>query len=134
MALHLYNHLKPSFTHSAYITLGLDEGSSNTAKHLKAILKQLGMTCVSSSDPALLLSKQLHDALSERQILLVLDNVSEYQQLEALLPLQVAQGSVIIVTSRQKDMPEYNMWHQVSSQRHVRRSSAACCVEHCSTI
>jgi hypothetical protein len=115
MAFHLYNHLMPNFTHSAHITLGLDEGSSNASMHLKSILEQLGMTNVRSGANAPELTQQLRDFARERQVLLVLDNVSSSQQLDALLPIHVGQGSIAIVTSRQSKMPEYYSWKQVIS-------------------
>jgi hypothetical protein len=120
MATLLYNHLKPNFTHSAYITLGLDEGSSNAAMRLESILKQLGKTDVSSSTPAQALTEQLRQCVKGRQVLLVLDNVSSSQHLEDLLPLaekeqqgDVKAGSVFIITSRQNSMPEFSQWKQV---------------------
>jgi hypothetical protein len=113
MALHLFNHLAPRFPHNAYKALKLDEGSSNAAEHLAAVLTSLGMPHANSNTSAPMLLQQLRDCVKQRQVLLVLDNVSHYQQLDDMLPTEFAAGSVVIITSRQSSMPEYNGWQQV---------------------
>lgn len=53
-------------------------------------------------------------------MLLLIDNVLQGQQLDALLPACFSKGSTLIITSRCPGLPEYTSWEQVGVWHHCK--------------
>jgi hypothetical protein len=112
MARLLFNCLAPGFQHTAIIKLQLDEGDQLAAKHLADALTRLHVDFNAGSTAELLLPK-LQNFVKNNKVLLVLDNVSHYSQLEAMLPDTFTPGSKVIITSRHNTLDEVEETQQV---------------------
>jgi hypothetical protein len=97
----LFNRLAGGFSHSAFVEIQFDDGPAATARHLFRALKRLGAE-PDDRDGASQLSEQLKQCARGKRVLFVLDNVCKGPQLDALLPAEWGEGSVVIVTSRFK--------------------------------
>eukprot|EP00878_Enallax_costatus_P026834 GHUV01028837.1.p1 GENE.GHUV01028837.1~~GHUV01028837.1.p1 ORF type:complete len:381 (+),score=114.44 GHUV01028837.1:947-2089(+) len=117
MARQLYNRLTPRFLHSAFVELPYvepdiihDRCSMDLSKHLVSTLQQLGAHGFSEYNSAPILTSKLMEYVRDRDILLVLDNVWTAQQLDNLLPQDFGSGSCLVITSRDREMPQSDTW------------------------
>jgi hypothetical protein len=113
MATHLYNHLflGPSFPKCATISLDADDSKgTHTQRHLVSALKQLGATDVNDSAPAAQLLTRLRGLVAVGPVLLFVDNVWAADQLDKLLPASFHPGSRLIITSRQADLSDSDIY------------------------
>jgi hypothetical protein len=114
MAKLLFNRLSPGFKQTAMVDLMLDEGVTNPARHLEAALASLGAKPRAGCSAAELLD-HFYRFVASNKVLLVLDNVSDFQQLDALLPTEFCPGSKIIITSRHITLDGSSALREVSS-------------------
>jgi hypothetical protein len=96
---------------SAYLSMDMDAGTTDLQASLEKVLKQFKPDePILSSRP---LKQQLQEFVGSHKVLYVLDNVTYAEQLDALLPSRFAAGSIVIVTSRYKDLPLSDALRQV---------------------
>lgn len=110
MATFMFSRLAPRFQHSTFIELTTEEGISKLKEHLVTALEGLGATGFSQQESATVLLNTLLRYVSDRAILLVLDNVSSAEQVDSLLPPKFGPGSKIIITSRESSPLYGSSW------------------------
>jgi hypothetical protein len=101
LAQELHNVLSGMFLQTAYVELG-EQGKPECAQ--QKVLTSLGAAPRGSSVAEL--KTQLQDCVRMKMVLLVIDNVWTAEQLDALLPQELHEGSTVICTSRSKEIPE----------------------------
>lgn len=105
------------FTKHALIELGMEDGSDELRQHLHDALRSLGATNVASRELPILKGR-LQQLVEREKVLLVIDNVCDAAQLDALLPSNFAEGSLVVITSRSKELPASSTFVKVG--RHGR--------------
>jgi NADPH:quinone reductase-like Zn-dependent oxidoreductase len=103
MAKVLFNRVQQegNYPLSAFVKIQIGDGADKTAHHLATALKALGAKG-EATDGEEKLADKLKDFVADKKVLLVLDNVQKGSQLAALFPLQLGEGSAVIITSRSR--------------------------------
>jgi hypothetical protein len=102
---------RADFDGYAFLSIDMESGTKDLQASLEGVLKQFSPWAPIQSPRSL--SKQLADYVECHKVLYVLDNISYADQLEELLPTEFAAGSIVIVTSRYKDLPMSEKLQQV---------------------
>jgi len=114
MAQLLFNRLAPHFPHSTVLELTSEEGTSRLQQHLVTALKGLGAQGFNEQDSAPVLLDTLCRYVEDKRVLLVLDNVWRFEQLDGLLPTTFGSDSKLIITSRERTFKDSGWLRQVS--------------------
>jgi hypothetical protein len=119
----LYNQLVHNFTHKAIVDLDAADSGEKLTERLSGLLTDLGFQGLQPHGITQLKS-QLRTFVQDKAVLLLVDNVCNAQQLDALLPeaLCFGPGSRVVITSRLASMP--------SSTRY-KVGDASSCAQHC---
>jgi hypothetical protein len=104
--------LAGNFSRRAFVEVQADDSPTDRAQHLAGALRQLGATATATRSAAQLLT-DLKEYVKGNTVLFVLDNVWTGPQLDALLPVEWGEGSVVIVTSRFKTFTDADTWSPV---------------------
>jgi hypothetical protein len=137
MAMLMYNLLAGRFPHRAIVKLEAEDMGGKLTERLSGLLRDLGFQGQQLHDIERLQS-QLHTFVKDRAVLLLVDNVCDAQQLDALLPqapqaatgaTSFASGSRVIITSRLASMPvsnRYKVGVASSCAQHYMHQSLCC--------
>lgn len=112
LACLLFNRLAGGFAGRAIVMLQPSHSYPELEGHVIKVLQGLG-AAVAPGRALPQLQHQLAGLVARDSALLLLDGVWRPEQLDTLLPTEWAKGSIVIVTSRARELPRSQVWRQV---------------------